>query len=124
MPGGRGEALQVSAVDRGDHRATAQVGIGDEERIDRELGTGADATEELPGADAGPGVHRMDLDPLAPETTEHPGIRRTAADHFGEDGGDRRDGELSCPHGRDEGTDFVSTALRAVGEGRDGLTVQ
>ncbi len=89
MVGHRRQSSKVISVHRGDHRTATQIRVSNEERIDGEVRTGADATQELARAHADPGIDRMDLDALAPETREDPGVGRSTSHDLGEH---RRDG--------------------------------
>ena len=69
------EALEVVGVRRGDDGPAFQVGDGDREGVDCELGPSAHAAEELSGTHADPAVDRSDFDAL----TAQAGGRATAS---------------------------------------------
>lgn len=71
-PGGRrSQSTEIVRVTRGDDRASPEVGIGDEEGIDRKLRPGPDRSEQLAGSDTGAGLDRVHLDTLPSHAGEH-----------------------------------------------------
>lgn len=122
-----GQPPQIVRVARRNDGAPQQVGGGDEEGVDGELRTGADASEQLTGPDAGAGVHRVNLHPFPAEPAEDGGVPRMASHDLGEHGRHGAHREVPLAHrGRQsphsvflEQQVGVPIHLLGVGSGRD-----
>lgn len=65
----------------------------------------------------------MNLDTFPPKAGEDSGISRAAANHLGEDGGDRSHREVSPPHLGNERADAIPSPSRTACDRRDRLAV-
>ena len=98
MSGVRGETPEINWIRGRDDGTFGKVCNGHGKCIDGHLGTGANAAEQLSGANADARINRMHVHAIAPQCREHTGVGGAPADNLGENRRDSGDRPLAIAH--------------------------
>lgn len=112
----RRQTFEIVDINCGDHRAPGEIADRDNERIDCELRSGADGTEQLSSADANARIYGSYLNAVPLQSREYGRVGPPTADDLGKYGRNRRNRPLTLPHLRDQGANSISPSRGTMRE--------